>query len=150
MLIVSKCLAGEPCRYDGRDNLVPEIRALVETGRALAVCPEVLGGLPTPRVPSECRGGRVVNARGADVTEAFERGAARAMELCRRNGCTAAVLKARSPSCGKGMIYDGSFTGTLVPGSGVFARELLRAGIPVLTEEEFGEKEKRHEISADL
>ncbi len=143
MLIVSKCLAGCPCRYDGRDNLVPEIRALVERGEAIAVCPEVLGGLPTPRAPSEIQpDGRIVDRRGEDVTAQFVRGAERAAEICREKGCTGAILKARSPSCGKDVVYDGSFTGTRVPGSGVFAQMLLRAGIPVMTEEEYTTKEE--------
>jgi len=138
MIVVSKCLAGEPCRYDGGDNLVPEIRALVERGEAIAVCPEVLGGLPTPRTPSEIQtDGRVRNKQGADVTGAFLRGAERAMEICRENDCAAAILKARSPSCGKGVIYDGSFTGARVAGNGVFAQMLLDAGVPVVTEEEY-------------
>ena len=138
MLIVSGCLAGEPCRYDGRDNLVPELRALVERGEAVAVCPEVLGGLPTPRTPSEIQpDGRVLTRQGEDVTEAFVRGAERAAAICRAHGCTGAVLKARSPSCGRGTIYDGSFTGARVAGNGIFAQLLLDAGIPVRTEEEF-------------
>ena len=143
MLIVSKCLAGVPCRYDGKDNLVPEIKALVKRGEAVAVCPEVLGGLPTPRTPSEIQtGGRVLSKQGEDVTKQFTCGAERAMALCREHGCTGAILKARSPSCGKGVIYDGSFTGTRVPGSGVFAQMLLDAGIPVMTEEEYLQKEE--------
>ena len=138
MFIVSKCLAGAPCRYDGEDNLVPEIKALVERGEAVAVCPEVLGGLPTPRTPSErLPDGRVLDKRGEDVTAQFTRGAERAMAICREYGCTCAILKARSPSCGKGVIYDGCFTGTRVPGSGVFAQMLLDTGIPVMTEEEY-------------
>lgn len=138
MLAVSKCLAGFPCRYDGRDNLVPELRALVEAGEAVAVCPEELGGLPTPRVPSELQpDGRVRNRLGEDVTAQFVSGAERAMAICRAHGCTGAVLKARSPSCGRGVVYDGGFTGALVPGSGVFAQMLLRAGVPVTTEEEY-------------
>ena len=92
MLVVSKCLAGAACRYDGKDNLVPEIRALVEAGEAVAVCPEVLGGLPTPRTPSELQpGGRIVNIQGEDVTEQFVSGAERAMAICREHGCTGAV-----------------------------------------------------------
>ena len=138
MFIVSKCLAGAPCRYDGKDNLVAEIKALVERGEAVAVCPEVLGGLPTPRTPSELQpDGRVLDKRGEDVTAQFTRGAERAMAICREYGCTCAILKARSPSCGKGVIYDGCFTGTRVPGSGVFAQMLLDTGISVMTEEEY-------------
>ena len=142
MLIVSKCLAGVPCWYDGKDNLVPKIRALVEAGKAIPVCPEVLGGLPTPRVPSEIQpDGRVLNRQGEDVTAQFVSGAEQAMAICREHGCTGAILKARSPSCGKGCVYDGSFTGTLVPGNGIFAQMLLDAGIPVMTEEDYLTKE---------
>lgn len=142
MLIVSKCLTGAPCRYDGGDNLVGALRDLAARGEAVAVCPEVLGGLPTPRTPSELQpDGRVLAKTGEDVTEAFVRGAKRAMALCLAHGCTGAVLKARSPSCGCGIVYDGSFTGTRVPGNGVFAQRLLDVGIPVLTEEEFLTKE---------
>ena len=138
MLIVSKCLAGVSCRYDGKDNLAPEIKALVERGEAVAVCPEVLGGLPTPRTPSELQpDGRVLNKQGEDVTAQFVSGAERALAVCRAPGCTGAILKARSPSCGKGVIYDGSFTGKRVPGSGVFAQMLLDAGVSVMTEEEY-------------
>lgn len=145
MLIVSKCLAGVPCRYDGEDNLVPEIKALVESGEAVAVCPEVLGGLPTPRTPSELQpDGRVLNKQGEDVTAQFVSGAERALEICREHSCAGAILKARSPSCGKGVIYDGSFAGKRVPGNGVFAQMLLDAGIPVMTEEEHLQKRNEH------
>jgi len=145
MLIVSKCLAGVPCRYDGKDNLVPEIKALVERGEAVAACPEVLGGLPTPRTPSELQpDGRVLNKQGEDVTAQFVSGAERALEICREHGCAGAILKARSPSCGKGVIYDGSFAEKRVPGNGVFAQMLLDAGIPVMTEEEHLQKRDEH------
>ena len=143
MLLVSMCLAGIPCRMDGRAKLVPEIKALLERNEAIAACPEVLGGLPTPRIPSEIQpDGRVRNQQGDDVTAQFVRGAEQAMTICRTHGCTGAILKARSPSCGKGCIYDGSFTGTRVPGNGVFAKKLLDAGIPVMTEEECLTKEE--------
>ena len=142
MLIVSKCLAGAPCRYDGRDNLAPAVRALGAAGEAIAVCPEELGGLPTPRVPCERQpDGRIADRTGADMTEAFVRGAERAMAVCRAHGCTAAILKARSPSCGCGAIYDGSFTHTRAAGNGVFAQLLLDAGISVVTEETYLTKE---------
>ena len=142
MLVVSMCLAGISCRYDGRDNLVPKIKELLERNDAIAVCPEVLGGLPTPRVPSEIQpDGRVLNQQGDDVTGQFFRGAEQALTICRTHVCTGAILKARSPSCGKGCIYDGSFNGTLVPGNGVFAQKLLDAGIPVMSEEEYLTKE---------
>ena len=137
MLLLSACLAGVPCRMDGHAKPVPALLSLAVRGEAVLVCPEVLGGLPIPRVPSErCPDGRVINAAGEDVTAAFVLGAQRALEICRARGCDCAVLKAKSPSCGKGLIYDGSFTRTLTQGDGVFAALLQREGIRVLTEEE--------------
>ena len=137
MILVSACLAGTCCRYDGCSNLVEEIRHLVEAGEAIPVCPEVEGGLPTPRIPSELQGGHVINRNGKDVTEEFVRGAKKCLRICRENHCTQAVLKARSPSCGKGKIYNGNFEKVLIDGDGIFARMLLDEGIEVLTEEEF-------------
>lgn len=138
MILLSACLAGVPCRMDGQSKPVPDLRALYERGEAVLVCPEVLGGLPTPRSPSERQpDGSVRNADGEDVTSYFRRGAEAALDISRENLCTCAVLKARSPSCGKGFIYDGSFSHTVVPGNGVCAELLLAAGIPVWTEEEY-------------
>ena len=136
MVLVSACLAGERCRYDGACKPHPAVVALVESSEAVAVCPEVLGGLPTPRVPSERVGERVVNREGTDVTSAFVVGAERALKICRERGCTEAILKSRSPSCGCGQIYDGSFSGKLIVGNGVFADLLLEHDIPVRTEED--------------
>ncbi len=135
--MVSACLAGTPCRYDGRSNLRPEIAALVERGEAVPVCPEVLGGLPTPRTPSERKGESVVSATGDDVTGAFAAGAEAALYIAEECGCSAAVLKARSPSCGCGRIYDGTFTHTLIDGDGLFAALLRRKGFQLFTEETF-------------
>ena len=135
--MVSACLAGTPCRYDGSSNLRPEIAALVESGEAVPVCPEVLGGLPTPRTPSERRGERVVSAEGDDVTGEFSAGAEAALYIAEECGCSAAVLKARSPSCGCGRIYDGTFTHTLVDGDGLFAALLRKKGFQLFTEETF-------------
>ena len=140
MLIVSKCLTGCPCRYDGRSVPDPEIRALVERGEALAVCPEQLGGLPTPRVPAELTGSgedvlegraRAVTHGGRDVTREFVLGAERALGAALACGAKKALLKGKSPSCGCGRIYDGSFTGALVPGDGVTAALFRRNGIEV-------------------
>ena len=136
-ILVSKCLAGFFCRYDGGSNLVPEIRQLVDAGAAGPVGPEQLGGLPTPRGPSERRCSSVVNREGCDVTAAFEAGAQAALRIALANGCRTAVLKARSPSCGKGCIYNGQFNGELVKGNGIAAELLLRNGIDVMTEEEW-------------
>jgi uncharacterized protein YbbK (DUF523 family) len=136
-ICVSACLAGERCRYDGNTNEIPEIRKLVEEGKAVPVCPEVWGGLPVPRIPSERRGTMVINREGTDVTEAYMKGSRQALETCLKEGCQTAVLKARSPACGHGRIYDGTFTKTLIDGNGTFADMLEEHGINVMTEEEF-------------
>ncbi len=135
-ILVSRCFTGECCRYDGKHNLVPEIRELADRGIAVPVCPEQLGGLPTPRTPSEIRSDRVIMRDGTDVTDNFRRGAERALAICLGQGCVCAVTKAKSPSCGCGRVYDGTFTGTLVSGDGIFVRLLKEAGIPVCTEKD--------------
>lgn len=135
-ILVSRCLLGEPCRYDGKDNRCEAVLRLAERYAVVPVCPECDGGLPTPRLPSERKGDRVVMQNGCDVTEAFLDGARHALSLARQNGALFAVLKARSPSCGKGEIYDGSFTRTTVCRDGVAAEMLLCAGYRVLTETE--------------
>ena len=125
-LLISACLVGYNCKYNGGNNALPPevLAALRERYRLIPVCPEAAGGLPTPRVPSERRGGRVVTRDGWDVTAAFRRGAEIAGKLAERTGARLALLKSGSPSCGSGMIYDGSFTGTLTPGDGVTAEYL--------------------------
>ena len=139
MILVSACLLGCACRYDGQSKPNPLVQELARRGLAMPVCPEQLGGLPTPRDPSERREGRVVMNTGADVTEQYRRGAEAALRLCRMLGCEAAILKERSPSCGHGTIYDGTFTGTLTDGDGVTAELLLRNGIPVYGESQAAE-----------
>lgn len=136
-ILVSACLAGYPCRYDGKSKPVPEIVRLVEEGKAIPFCPEVEGGLPTPRVPAEIQGERVVTRDGRDVTDAYRKGAEKALDLMEKEGLSQAVLKAKSPSCGFGEIYDGSFSGKTIPGDGMTARVLKAAGKHVLTEDTF-------------
>jgi uncharacterized protein YbbK (DUF523 family) len=137
-LIISACLLGEPCRYDGGSKPMDGeiIAALKEKYQLVPVCPECLGGLSIPRVPSERAGDRVVAKDGGDVTEQFRRGAEKTLKIALEEGCTAALLKQRSPSCGSGEIYDGSFTGTLVAGDGVAAALLKEHGIAVYGESE--------------
>lgn len=139
-LLISACLTGERCKYNGGHNALPPevLAALAERYRLVPVCPERDGGLPTPRTPSERRGDRVVNRAGEDVTDAFRKGAALALETARTNGCRKALLKERSPSCGSGRIYDGSFTGTVIPGDGVTAALLKENGLAVIGETEIG------------
>lgn len=135
-LLVSACLMGFDCKYSGGNNaLSPEtLDALRRSFRLIPVCPETAGGLPTPREPSERRGERVVSRDGRDVTAAFQKGAALTLRLAERYGAKRALLKCNSPSCGSGMIYDGSFSGTLIPGDGVTAELLKSRGIAVIGE----------------
>lgn len=132
MILVSACLAGFRCRYDAERTEKSEIVALVRSGKAVAVCPEQLGGLPCPRPPCErTEDGRVVTAAGEDKTDAFLCGALETLRLARLYGCDRAILKAKSPSCGKGAIYDGTFSRTITAGSGVAAELLEQNGIAV-------------------
>ena len=133
-LLISACLMGVRCRSDGGRKPLDCLNELMDRHVLIPVCPEVLGGLPTPRVPAERQGERVVTKTGGDVTAQYLRGAAEAVELARRLGCTVAVLKERSPSCGSGAVYDGTFTGTLTDGFGTAAEALRAAGLRVIGE----------------
>jgi len=135
-ILVSACLAGMYCRYNGETVPFEPVVNLVRQGLAIPFCPEAHGGLPTPRRPCEILEGRVVDTDGIDLTEEFERGAHEGLRLVRLAGCTEAVLKARSPSCGCGIIYDGTFTSTRIKGDGVFARLLKAQGVRIRTEED--------------
>lgn len=133
-LLVSACLLGERCRYDGRASESPAVQALGKRFELVPVCPEVLGGLTTPRLPVERRGLRVVRSDGADVSAAFRLGAERTLAVARERNVAAAILKSRSPSCGVGRIYDGTFSGRLRDGDGITAEWLRCAGIPLFDE----------------
>ena len=138
-LLISSCLLGLATRYDGRAKSVfsqADIAKLSKTYELVPVCPEIYGGLPTPRTPSERVGAKVLMKDGTDVTENYRKGAMDALMLCRILGIKKALLKARSPSCGKGEVYDGSFSGTLTAGHGVTAELLVSNGIEVYTENE--------------
>lgn len=145
-ILVSACLAGRECAYDGKHRARSRVLALLQENRAVLVCPEAEGGLETPRPAAEIMGGTgadVLSGRshvhtdeGVDVTAAFVRGAQIAKERAEKHGCKAAILKARSPSCGRGEIFDGTFTRTSRPGDGVAAAMLVQAGLLVLTDEE--------------
>lgn len=145
-ILVSACLAGERCRYDGKDKTCPEVVRLVAAGEAVPFCPEVAGGLMTPRPLAEIQGGdgtdvlagraRVVNREGKDVTDLYLAGVRAGVELARRLGIRKAILKERSPACGVRAIYDGGFRGGLRSGRGVFAAALEQAGVLVCSEEE--------------
>jgi uncharacterized protein YbbK (DUF523 family) len=138
-LLISACLLGIPCRYDGRSVKAVDIERLAENFDLIPVCPEIYGGLSTPRTPSERVGDKTLMKDGRDVTENYLRGAEAAYALCESLGCTLALLKERSPSCGKNKIYDGSFTGTLIDGEGVTAEYLRERGIKIFGESEIEE-----------
>lgn len=134
VILMSACLMGVNCRYDGGGKMAPELKELMEIAQLVPVCPEILGGLPTPRTPSERVGEKVLMKDGTDVTAAFRKGANEALRLARLYGAKIAVLKERSPSCGSGVIYDGSFTGSFTPGDGVTGETMKENGIAVYGE----------------
>jgi uncharacterized protein YbbK (DUF523 family) len=136
MIIVSACLAGLHCRYDGGEKSNDKVIRLVAEGKAIPVCPEQIGGLTTPRLPCEIVNGRVMRKDGVDVTAEFERGARDCLALTQLTEATSAILKAKSPSCGAGQIYDGTFSGKVIPGDGVFAKLCRQEGISLRTEED--------------
>jgi uncharacterized protein YbbK (DUF523 family) len=141
-ILVSACLLGAPVRYNGKDKKShhPVLERWIDEGRVISVCPEVLGGLGTPRPPAEILHvsglRRVTTDEGRDVTAEFERGAADALEQAVRHGARVAILKEGSPSCGTSFVYDGTFTGTPVPGEGVAAAVLRSHGIRPFSEHE--------------
>lgn len=135
-ILISACLLGHACRYDGQSKPCQKALDLAQSAELIPFCPECMGGLPTPRPPAEIRGTRVINAVGQDVTAQYRKGAEEALRLCKMLGITKAILKAKSPSCGKGAVYDGSFTRMLTSGDGITAALLRAQGIEVLTEEE--------------
>lgn len=135
-ILVSACLLGEKCRYDGESKPNEQVLKLIGKYNCIPVCPEVDGGLPTPRKPSEIVGDRVIMCDGTDVTCEYNKGALLAYGTACKYGCKIAVLKARSPSCGKGFVYDGTYTKTLTKGNGITAELLMSNGITVLDETE--------------
>ncbi|MEG1504065.1 MAG: DUF523 domain-containing protein [Enterococcus sp.] len=149
MLGISACLGGIACRYDGRSNESPLLKELVATDQAIVVCPEVLGGLPIPRIPAEIQGGdgfdvwnhhaKVIDKNGLDVTEAFKEGAILAFEQLQHLQVTELILKEKSPSCGSTMIYDGSFSGNRIKGVGVATAYFIQKGLTVYSEENWQE-----------
>lgn len=135
-VLISACLLGLDCKYDGGANTLSNsvIAALRAKYDLVPVCPESYGGLASPRPPSERVGDRVLSKEGGDVTTQYEKGARAALRLAEIFGCRSAILKERSPSCGHGLIYDGTFSRTLVPGDGVTARLLMEHGVKIYGE----------------
>lgn len=138
-ILVSACLLGLRCRYDGKSKPNDAVLRLREGHTLIPACPEQLGGLPTPRAPSEWQGEVIRNSEGENVTAQYLRGAEEAVKLARLFDCHAAILKERSPACGHGEIYDGTFTNTLTKGFGGAAKALINAGVTVFGESELAE-----------
>lgn len=139
-ILVSACLLGENCRYNGGNNLIEKIKRLEEKHEIYPFCPEVEGGAPIPRIPCEIVNHRVVDKEGNDLTDLFMRGAESTLRLVQKERIEAAILKQRSPSCGYGKIYDGSFSGNIIIGNGITADLLAKKGVKIFTEEDFQEE----------
>lgn len=136
-ILVSACLLGECCRYDGKHMRNEKVIEYVKDKEYIVVCPEVMSGMTTPRNPSEINGDKVLSNKGIDVTYYYEKGAHIALELAKKHHCTLAILKEYSPSCGVHCIYDGSFTGNKIPGKGKTTQLLEENGIEVISSEDF-------------
>lgn len=135
-ILVSACILGIYCRYDGSEIKNTNIEAMLKKHNLIPVCPEQLGGLKTPREPSEIKAGKVFSKSGADVTANYIKGAQEALKIAKMFNCEAAILKDRSPSCGANRIYDGTFSGKLIDGNGITAELLKNNGITVIPESE--------------
>lgn len=138
-ILVSACLLGCACRYDGGANFNEQVAALKTKYKVVIICPEVDGGLPVPRIPCEIVGNQVMNKVGEDKTANFKAGAELALLAAKKNGAKIAVLKAKSPSCGSGKIFDGTFSGSLINGDGYTTRLLKANGIKVYNETNMSE-----------
>ena len=133
-VLISACFCGVACRYDGKENKLELSEKLKETFHLIPICPEVMGGLSIPRLPAEIVDGKIINTAGEDVSTFFRKGAEQSLQIAKEKEISFAILKARSPSCGFGFIYDGSFSKTLIEGNGWTADLLFRHGIPIFTE----------------
>ena len=141
-ILISACLLGENVKYDGKNNSIkdnPDFKKLFNSCILIGVCPEVEGGLPTPRTPCEIQNGRVINRFGEDKTCEFEKGAKTALQIAKKEGIKVAILKSKSPSCGSGEIYDGTFSHRVIQGDGISAKLLKQNGIRVFSENELKE-----------
>lgn len=136
MIGVSSCLAGCKCTFRGSDNLIEIIKDMVDHNKAIMICPEVLGGMTIPRAPCEIKNGRVIDINGQDRTAEYQLGAMKSLEILKQHNVDVVLLKAKSPSCGKNYIYDGTFSHTVVNGDGITCQLLQEHGIIVFNEDE--------------
>ena len=144
--IISSCLVGVKCRYNGTCSTTINLNEMIESGEGIPVCPEVIAGLPIPREPVEIQkkedGIQVTSKAGNDYTQQFLASADEVLKICKENNITKAILQARSPSCGFGKIYDGTFSGKLIDGNGVVADKLHQNGIEVITGEQYSDNKE--------
>ena len=140
---VSACLVGENTKYDGKNNYNPYVMEYLKDKEVVLICPEVYGGLPTPRIPSEQIKDIVVNQKGEDVTNQFRKGALISLEKLQKENVKVLILKAKSPSCGYKQVYDGTFSKTLIDGHGVFAKLAIAHGFTIYTEKDIEEMYKK-------
>ena len=135
-ILISACLLGTPCRYDGKSKICDKVEELSEKFELIPICPEVMGGLDTPRLPCEIKDGKAIRSDGKDMTRFYQKGANDALALAKKEKCSLAVLKEKSPSCGTHFIYDGTFSKTLIDGKGITAKLLSENGIKVFSEDD--------------
>ncbi len=135
-ILLSACLLGTPCRYDGKSKPCADLELISDRYEFIPICPEVLGGLDTPRLPCEIAEGKVIRSDGKDLTEPYQKGARIALKIARDLGCKKAILKEKSPSCGTHFRYDGSFSGTLTQAMGITATLLKNHGIEIFSEDQ--------------
>ena len=135
-ILVSACLAGINCKYNGKNNENEKIIKLIKEKDVILICPEQLGGLKTPRTPAEIKNNKVINKEGIDVTEEYQTGAQEVLKIAQKFNIKTAILKSKSPSCGKGKIYDGTFSNKLIEGNGITAELLKKHGIKVISSDD--------------
>ena len=135
-LLISSCLLGNNVKYNGKNNYIKEVELLKNKYNLIVICPEVMGGLPIPRIPSEILNGKVINKEGIDVTNNFNKGAEETIKLVKKYNIKKALLKEGSPSCGSHYIYDGTFSGIKVDGYGVTTKKLIELGLDIYSEKE--------------
>lgn len=139
-ILVSACLLGINCKYSGGNNQNEKVLEYIKDKEVIPVCPEIMGGLSTPRPPSEILNDKVMNNLNQDVTQQYKKGAEETLKLAKLFNVKKALLKAKSPSCGKGYIYDGTFSSTLIEGNGITTKLLIENGIEVITEKDLEDK----------
>lgn len=143
--LVSACLMGDNCKYNGLNNYNEDVVAFLSNKEYVKVCPECLGGLDIPRVPSEIKNSKVINKDNIDVTKEYQKGALKALEIAKHNNCNCAIFKSKSPSCGCGKIYDGTFSKKLISGNGITTSLLKKNNIKVYTEDEIDKIKENYE-----